>query len=794
MHQIHKILMVLFLSLPLYATGQNITISGVVKDMQTEETLPYATILVEGTSIGTSTNVDGFFTLHKVPSDTATLIIRYIGYEPNILQIKPAMMDKTLEIKLKQKTDELEEVVVSAGVADQIMNTSRKISQISVSPEALGSLPSIGEQDIFRAMSLMPGVSGTNEASSGLFVRGGTPDQNLIVFDGFTIYHVDHLYGFFSAFNPNAIKNVNLYKGGFESKYGGRISSVMELTGKTGNNNQFAGNVGVGLISTNGSIEVPVGENFNLLIAGRRSYTDVITSGLFDDIFDIYNESSNQNNQGGLGLRNNQTTPSVFFYDVNAKLSYRPSLKDIVSLSFYNGQDIQDNSRVSSNTFPGTNSQSIQVDSDITDDLNWGNIGSSLRWGRFWSDNFYTNTIISFSNYFSERDRITQTTIDRPDTLTSRTLGTVEDNDLYDYSFKLNNEWRHTSSHTIEFGAELTQNDISYNFTLNDTTDIINQNNNGLLSAFFVQDQWQVINPVTVTGGLRYSLYDVTGESYFEPRISLEYNITDKFTVKGAWGQYNQFVNRIVREDISQGSRDFWLLADDETNPISSAEHFIAGLEYENNEWLFSAEAFEKDMEGLAEFSMRFSNNPTLDDQFFFEGTGVARGIEWLAQKKIGEFKGWITYTLSEVVHDFPEISENQFYALHDSRHEINLVGTYEVGNWQLSGTWVYGTGKPFTSPQGEFTLTMLDGSELEFIDVGPKNAFRLPAYHRMDLSANYNFMWGSADGTIGLSLFNLYDRTNVWFKEFEIVDDNVIETDVTLIGFTPNINLNFNF
>jgi len=794
MNQIHKILMVLFLSLPLYATGQNITISGVVKDMQTEETLPYATILVEGTSIGTSTNVDGFFTLHKVPSDTATLIIRYIGYEPNILQIKPAMIDKTLEIKLKQKTDELEEVVVSAGVADQIMNTSRKISQISVSPEALGSLPSIGEQDIFRAMSLMPGVSGTNEASSGLFVRGGTPDQNLIVFDGFTIYHVDHLYGFFSAFNPNAIKNVNLYKGGFESKYGGRISSVMELTGKTGNNNQFAGNVGVGLISTNGSIEVPVGENFNLLIAGRRSYTDVITSGLFDDIFDIYNESSNQNNQGGLGLRNNQTTPSVFFYDVNAKLSYRPSLKDIVSLSFYNGQDIQDNSRVSSNTFPGTNSQSIQVDSDITDDLNWGNIGSSLRWGRFWSDNFYTNTIISFSNYFSERDRITQTTIDRPDTLTSRTMGTVEDNDLYDYSIKLNNEWRPNSRHTIEFGAELTQNDISYNFTLNDTTDIINQNNNGLLSAFFVQDQWQVINPVTVTGGLRYSLYDVTGESYFEPRISLEYNITDKFTVKGAWGQYNQFVNRIVREDISQGSRDFWLLADDETNPISSAEHFIAGLEYENNEWLFSAEAFEKDMEGLAEFSMRFSNNPTLDDQFFFEGTGVARGIEWLAQKKIGEFKGWITYTLSEVVHDFPEISENQFYALHDSRHEINLVGTYEVGNWQLSGTWVYGTGKPFTSPQGEFTLTMLDGSELEFIDVGPKNAFRLPAYHRMDLSANYNFIWGSADGTIGLSLFNLYDRTNVWFKEFEIVDDNIIETDVTLIGFTPNINLNFNF
>jgi len=195
-------------------------------------------------------------------------------------------------------------------VADQIMNTSRKISQISVSPEALGSLPSIGEQDIFRAMSLMPGVSGTNEASSGRFVRGGTPDQNLIVFDGCTMYHVYHLYGFFSAFNPNAIKNVNLYKGGFESKYGGRISSVMELTGKTGNNNQFAGNVGVGLISTNGSIEVPVGENFNLLIAGRRSYTDVITSGLFDDIFDIYNESSNQNNQGGLGLRNNQTIPT----------------------------------------------------------------------------------------------------------------------------------------------------------------------------------------------------------------------------------------------------------------------------------------------------------------------------------------------------------------------------------------------------------------------------------------------------------------------------------------------------
>jgi hypothetical protein len=787
-------------------SNRNFNLSGKVVDEANGEALPFATIGIIGTNFGATTNADGFFTLLNIPTDTMMLTIQYVGYSTTQIPVKEIVDQKPLVIKLAISEQRLEEVVVSASNLDnQMISATEKISQISISPEALNALPSMGEKDIFRSIQLLPGVSGTNEASSGLFVRGGTPDQNLVILDGFTVYHVDHFYGFFSAFNPNAIKNVQVYKGGFESKYGGRLSSVMELTGKTGNQNKFSGGAGIGAISANAFVEVPMGDKFNLFLAGRRSYTDIISSGIYNDVFDLYNDNaSTTNNQNpglpsrpGRGNQQDESEPSFFFYDANAKLSFRPTDKDIVSLSYYSGKDDLDNSRITANSFEDGNGDLTSINRDITDLLQWGNIGTSLRWARQWNDRLYSNVVTSFSNYFSDRDRINDVTIDRADTLINRRVGTEEVNDLFDYSFAINNEYLLNQFHTIEFGAQTIFNDISYSFVANDTVSVIDEKNKGVQAAFYLQDTWEN-NRLTVIGGLRSTYFDVTDEMYFEPRLSASYSLNKKWKLKAAWGHYYQFVNRIVREDVSQGSRDFWLLADDQNSPVSFSRHLIGGISYETNGWLFDVEVYDKSFDGIVEYSNRQSATALVDledTDYFFEGTGVARGVEWLIQKKKGNYKGWISYTIGEVVHDIPGISDNPFYALHDTRHEINLVNTYEIGRWEFGATWVFGTGKPYTAPYGEYELTTLDGATYNYISVGAKNSFRLPDYHRMDLSANYKFKMGEAgSGQIGLSLFNLYNRDNTWYKEFQTEEDEFVETDVKLIGFTPNLNISFKF
>ncbi len=785
---------------------KDFNLSGKVVDEVNGEALSFATVGIIGTNLGTTTNADGFFTLLNIPTDTMMLTIQYVGYKNSKVSIKDIVDKNPLIIKLGISEQRLEEVVVSASNLDnQMISATENISQIRISPEALNALPSMGEKDIFRSIQLLPGVSGTNEASSGLFVRGGTPDQNLVVLDGFTVYHVDHFYGFFSAFNPNAIKNVQVHKGGFESKYGGRLSSVMELTGKTGNQNKFSGGAGIGAISANAYVEVPMGDKFNLFLAGRRSYTDIISSGIYNDVFDLYNDDESINNQNpslpsrpGRGNQQEESAPSFFFYDANAKLSFRPSDKDIVSLSYYSGKDDLDNSRITTNSFEDGNGDLTSINRDITDLLQWGNIGTSLRWARQWNDRFYSNAITSFSNYFSDRDRINDVTIDRADTLINRRIGTEEVNDLFDYSFAINNEYLLNQFHTLEFGAQTIFNNISYSFVANDTVSVINEKNKGVQAAFYLQDTWEVNDRLTMSGGLRSTYFDVTEKMYVEPRLSASYSLSKKWKLKAAWGHYYQFVNRIVREDVSQGSRDFWLLADDQNSPVSFSRHLIGGISYETNGWLFDVEVYDKSLDGIVEYSNRQSATALVDledTNYFFEGIGVARGVEWLIQKKTGNYKGWLSYTVGEVVHNIPGISDDPFYALHDTRHEINLVNTYEIGRWEFGATWVYGTGKPYTAPYGEYQLSTLDGATYNYISVGAKNSFRLPDYHRMDLSANYKFKMGeTGSGQIGLSLFNLYNRDNTWYKEFQTEEDEFVETDVKLIGFTPNLNVSFKF
>ena len=797
----------LFIFQPAMLIGQetmDYNVYGRILSYEGNEPLPFAAVVVLFTGKGTAANEDGYFIL-QAPHDTSTLLITYVGYEQKKVKLNAMRIKSSLVIKLEKNVKQIEEVTV-AKEKERIIRVPDQISTVKISPKLIEKLPNLGEVDVMRSFQLLPGVSATNETSAGLYVRGGTPDQNLILFDGMTIYHVDHFYGFFSAFNAHTIDDITLIKGGFPAKYGGKISSVMDITGKPADMAKFHGGASISLLSANGYFEAPFpGNKVSLQLAARRSYTDLIRTGLYNKIFDLYNDDTMDGTPGmpggGMGRFGRQQTiqePKFHFYDVNSKLTIKPDTSNTIALSFYNGMDKLDNSReVSGGGRQGTTTTAT---GHVTDLAEWGNFGTSLQWTRDWSAAYTTNLFLSYSNYFSRRDRSTNFQPgETGDVRVGQNL--VEDNDVRDFSLRLRNDLNIGRKHHLEFGVEGTWNDIRYLYQVNDTLIPVDRHTEGLQVSAYVQDNYRIGDNLLVNAGLRGTYYNMTEQFYFEPRLAMTYVPVENLRFKGAWGMYNQFIARIVREDVLQGSRDFWLLSDGETIPVGTSTQFIAGVSFEKNDWFFDTEAFYKELGGLTEYTMRFTAGGfgrgmrSERETYFFEGTGHVKGMEFLVQKKYGKNTGWIAYTLSEVVHTFPELNYgNPFYALHDQTHEFKSVYTRRLGRWDLSGAFIFATGKPYTAPESVYELSLLDGTSYQYIHVSDKNSLRLPAYHRLDLSASYTWKGRKTEQTISLSVFNLYNRKNVWYKEFDIEEDVLTVTDVVLLGTTPNISFRISF
>ena len=773
------------------------TLSGVIKDKLTGEALPFANISVKGTSIGTFANADGFFTLLKVPTDTSTLFVSYIGYENENIYLTPDLPASKFLIEMDAQMQNLKEVVIS-GEQVELMKTNDKISTLKMVPQKLSTLPNIGETDVLRSFQLMPGVSAANESSSNLYVRGGTPDQNLILYDGFTIYQVDHLYGFYSAFNPNAIKDAQLYKGGFESKFGGRLSSVLEITGKDGNSKGF--NIGgdVSLLSFSLFAEVPIGKRFTSLIAYRRSYQGL----LYDKIFKQVNNTTSTrvafkgNGRMPGGGASVESTVTSYFYDLNAKFTYRPTPKDILSLSLYNGTDHLDNgTQMDSPAPPGGSGLSFSMDNkDISI---YGNMGAGFKWMRNWNTKIYGNTLISFSEFYNKRERSSSgIRFENEGSSNNINAGLNEHNKLVDLSFKSDYSFTANNSHLLGAGLFLTNYQTSYDFGDNDTASVIKSNQQGFLGGFYLQDKIKLMkSKLTITPGIRTSYFSPTQKAYFEPRLSISYNLTEKIKFIGETGKFYQFANRVLREDILSGSRDFWILSDNNLVPVSSAIHYIAGVSYETTDFLASVEGYYKDINGVSEYSIRFrpTKNGTSSDANFYHGIGYSEGVEFLFQKKYGKLTGWISYSAGEAKNKIDVYGSNYFSASQDVTHEVKIVSLYELKNWSFSATWVYATGRPYTAPDGAYSIALLNGTEQTYINFGAKNLSRLPDYHRFDIGITYHLKnketkqeWGN----IGLSVFNVYNRRNIWYKEYQIISNEVIETDKLFLGITPNLTI----
>ncbi len=826
--------LILILNLIFFVTiseAQSRILTGIIKNATNGESLPSANILVKGTSLGTTSNVDGYFTLFNLPSDKFTITVFYVGYHTVEIPVDLSALNKRLVVEMQPVNIDIGEVVVTSQ-SYKMIKASEGVSDIRVAPRDLASLPGFGEVDIFRSLQLLPGISGTNESSSGLYVRGGTPDQNLVLLDGMTVYNVDHFFGFFSAFNADAIKDIQVYKGAFPAKYGGRISSVVDLTGKTGDPDHFHMNGGVNLLNAHASVEMPLWGKGSVLIAARRSYTDFIESGLYNKIYDMLSHnSSNQTldqpqigslpgggtlppggavpgggaGRGGFGIFNqpqiNQVRPVFYFYDLNGKITFRPTEKDNLSLTIYSGKDnLSENSETNrsieavNNNFPGRS-----ISNSTSENTDWGNQGISFKWSRQWGARFYSNLLATGSTYYSNYKQANEikTTNSQIDTLMNNLrMGNLERNRVGEVSLKLDNEWQISNNHKLGFGLSASRINVKYVFLRNDTVSVLDRKQEGTVFSGYLQENWKLNPEIEMDAGLRVNNYDLTGKTYIEPRFQFRYKPMEFLTFKGGTGLFNQFVNRIINENITQGSRDFWLLADNDLVNVQRSWHYILGSSLEGKNLFFDVEAYYKKLDGLSEYSLRYRRNTIAMDRLFFQGSGTVKGIDFMLQKKSGKLTGWATYTLSKAENIFEKMNGgNPFPALHDQRHEFKIVGNWEPDKkWKFSSTWIFGSGKPYTAPESQYQIDLLDGRQFSYISVGPKNGERLPAYHRLDVAAHYLFMLKNISCDAGFSVFNLYNRTNIWYREFDLQELPMIVNDVTYLGITPNVSLNFSF
>ena len=785
-----KYILQLFLLLLFNSSYSQVVLTGHIEEEGSGERLPYSNVYVSELEIGSSANENGYFTLVGEIKSGMTLRASYVGYKTQNIILTDDMLNGNLVISLTALTSTLNEVVVSTE-SSKFLQASTEISNHRMSVQQISLMPSIGEVDIFRSLQLLPGVSATNENSSGLYVRGGQPQENLVLLDGIKVYNVDHFFGFFSAFNANAIKSVDLYKGAFPSKYGGRLSSVIDLTGKVGSFNEVKGGLNVNLLSASGSIEIPFLDKFSFFATGRRSFTDILQTSFFEKIYDQFDPDDDIENL-------DPWVPNFNFFDLNAKLSYKPTSDDLITFSFYSGEDnLVETSDTRRFQYPNFGDiDEIEIRGDLDRISRWGNNGYSFKWSRQWNPKFFNSLNISYSQYYNYQDDsyfVNAIIPDLDSTIFDLSVILDQDNKVEDFTARYDAELLSGKNNKFEIGLEFTRSNIDYLFVRDDTLSIIDNSQLSDLYSAYISYNLTSVKNLNLKVGLRASRYELTKENYLAPRFQLDYEFIKNVKIKLGYGVHNQFVKQIIGENVTSRSRDFWQLSDDSDIDVGESTHYIAGLSYENSSWLIDAELFYKDIKNITEFSLRFQN--TNLNSLFFNGDGEVKGFETLVQKKIDKYTGWISYTYIDAENIFPLLNYGDpFPAPNTQKNEFKIFNNYEINGWNFSLNFIYGSGKAFTEPSYNYNITLLDESELNYIGVGPKNGSLLPDYHRLDLSVHHIFNIQKSKGDIGVSIFNLYNKINTWYYEYNFDQRPYARQTKKYLGLVPNVSFKLTF
>lgn len=757
--------------------AQNHILSGFVKEKNSGELLIGAGIYLPQLKNGITTNNYGYYAI-SIPSDTLDVIFSMVGYQKQVFRIA-LKKDITLNVDLLSG-NAIKEVVVTDDRMEKIADDPQ-MSIVRIPIEQIKKIPMLfGEKDVLKTIQLMPGVQKGSEGNAGLYVRGGGPDQNLIILDDAPVYNAFHLFGFFSLFNGDALKSVDLYKGGFPARFGGRLSSVLEMNMKDGNKQAAKVEFGIGLLSTKFTVEAPIKKNkSSFLISGRRTYIDALT----------------------LPFQTSDSKGGYFFYDFNAKLNYEISQKDRIYLSGYFGRD-----KFYSNDLASSNYQS-------TFSLFWGNATGTLRWNHLYSNRLFANTSVIFSNYqFNIQNKET----DHSDFFEIKLFSGIRD-----FTIKHDLDYALHPNHTLKIGISLQQHRFTPSGTTINSSSIgdLNINNinsiDALESGLYAEDNFKIGQRFKANAGIRFANFLVQGKTYtaIEPRLSASYLIKEDLSVKASFASMNQFIHLLSSTGTGLPT-DLWVPSTAKVKPQQSNQVALGlAKDFLDKNLTFSIESFYKKSDRVVAYKdgASFLNIDVVDenDKIVWEdnltaGQGWSYGTEFLLQRSKGPFSGWIGYTLSWTQLQFDEINfGKKYFARYDRRHDVSVVGIYEIDKEKtFSFTWVYGTGNAITLPKGDFLApshnpgSNNNWSNIYATEYGAKNDFRMEAYHRFDFGLQFHKQLKRGIRTFEFSVYNAYNRRNPYF--YYISKDNTgsqnVLKKISLFPTLPSFTWTYKF
>jgi hypothetical protein len=759
------------------------TINGYVKDSASGESIIGATITINGKAIGS--NQYGFYSM-TLDSGEYDLSISHVSYLTQSQRIT-LIQNIELDLFLLPKSAALSEVVIYSRRRDANVKNAQ-MGQIDLSINQIKSVPAfMGEVDILKAIQLLPGVRNAGEGNAGFYVRGGGPDQNLIMLDEAVVYNTGHLFGFFSIFNSDAIKNTSLIKGGMPAQYGGRISSVLDVQMKDGNANKFVTEGGIGLIASRFSVQGPVVKNkASFIVSGRRTYIDALVKPFVKKESNFY----------GSGY---------YFYDLNAKINYRFSEKDRLYLSGYFGRDV----------FTFRNAK-LSFNADIP----WGNSTGTLRWNHVFNRKLFANTTLVYNDY-------------------NFSFGAAQENfeiklasGIKDGSAKIDFDYYPSGAHKIKFGGLSTYHKFMPNVTSGRQDSVIFQPSNASVkraveNALYIQDDWDLSAALKLNVGLRWSSFTQVGpytkyvtdanqnkldstvygslepvKTYngFEPRVTARLNVNASTSIKASITRNLQYIHLVSNAGTTLPT-DLWVPSTFRVEPQKSWQ-YAAGLfkNFEDNEYETSVEAYYKIMNNQIEYREGYTPSLADPEEDFVFGKGWSYGTELFVNKARGRLTGWIGYTLSWTWRDFPELNEGQKYpAKYDRRHDLSIVATYEKSKkWKFGAVFVYATGNATSLPQSFYVISGVLTQEFSRI-----NEYRLSDYHRIDLSATYTPQpkrLKRVQSYWVFSIYNAYSRANPYFVYYDQSGSPINGTlqvsakQVSLFPILPSVTWNFRF
>lgn len=728
------------------------TISGYINEKGSKENLPGVTVYIPKLKAGTTSNSYGFYSI-TLPKDSIEVIFSYVGFKAKKLSF---YLDKNISFNVEMGAEDLEEVTVTAEQT-KMVSEETQMSSVDIPIEQIKQIPALmGEKDVLKVIQLMPGVQKGSEGSAGIYVRGGGPDQNLIILDEAPVYNANHLFGFFSVFNGDALKSVELIKGGFPARYGGRLSSVIDLQMKDGNKEKIHGEAGIGIISSRLTLEGPIIKNkCSFLVSARRTYIDALVYPFLPK-------------DGKVGY---------YFYDMNAKINYVFNDKDRLYLSGYFGKDkfylkTKDNN------------------SESKAGIDWGNATGTLRWNHLFNNRLFSNLSLIFTNY--------QLGIESQDKYGSDYYNLKYVSNIRDLGAKYNFDFMPHPNHYIKFGVNFTWHHFVPQALVIKSSDPVNELNNKSQNidtyegGIFIEDDWKVTSKLKMNIGFRLSTFSSYGTNFInpEPRAAVRYLLGNNFSLKGSYAMMNQYLHLLSNTGIGLPT-DLWVPATNKVKPQQS-QQVALGLakDLPNKNITITVEGYYKWMKNVLNYKegasfLNVGDNSNAETQNDWQtkvvsGNGLSYGAEFLIQKKVGKFTGWIGYTLSWTWLQFDSLNFGERYpARYDRRHDISVVGIYKINDHiTLSATWVYGTGNAITLPIASYGVEqhMVSGAQQSqpspngiwpysvAADYGKKNSFRMSPYHRMDIGIQFHKKLKRCVRTFEFSIYNVYSRQNPFF------------------------------